>query len=70
MPMTKKPTLSVLILDALQRGEELTTLDGLTRWRTMTLSQRISELRQQGHHVIKRNVRRNGKTVAAYSIAP
>jgi len=66
--MAPRKPLSQLILSALQRGDELTVLDGLIRWNTMTLSQRISELRRAGHGITKRQVTRNGKTIAAYSI--
>lgn len=46
----------VEILKALQAGERLTPLVALQRFQTMTLSQRVTELRAEGHPIKSRMV--------------
>ena len=56
------------LLKALQRGEELTTLDALTRYGVMALSQRVGELKREGLPIHTEMVDLpNGKRVARYS---
>ena len=39
------------ILEGLKRGERLTALNALIRYHTMALSQRIGDLRREGHPI-------------------
>jgi hypothetical protein len=56
------------LLKALQRGEELTTLDALTRYGVMALSQRMTELQRAGYPVKSEMIDLpSGKRVAQYS---
>lgn len=61
-----------VLLDALQRGELLTTLDALQRYGVMALSQRMTELQRAGYPVKSEMIELdNGKHVAQYSwVAP
>ena len=59
------------ILEALQAGERLTPLIALQRFQTMTLSQRVTELRAEGHPIQSRmvpNCEGGRKRVAEYYI--
>ena len=56
-----------VLLDALQRGELLTTLDALQRYGVMALSQRMTELQRAGYPVKSEMIELdNGKHVAQY----
>ena len=56
------------LLKALQRGEELTTLDALQRYGVMALSQRMTELQRAGYPVKSEMIDLpTGKRVARYS---
>lgn len=56
------------ILEALRRGEKLTSLDLLFRFGAFQGPTRIFYLREQGHPIRTDIVRRNGKRVAQYSL--
>lgn len=57
------------ILDALKRGETLTALDALARFRCLRLSGRVLELRQKGYAIETRIVETpSGKRIAEYSL--
>lgn len=57
------------VLGALKAGESLTTLDALSRFGVMALSQRITDLRREGHPIKSETVKLpNGKRVARYSM--
>ena len=64
--MTQAETL----LAALQRGEQLTTLDALQRYNVMAVSQRMTELQRKGFPIRSEIVKTpTGKHVARYSWA-
>ncbi len=54
------------ILAGLTRGERLTPLNALIRYHTMALSQRIGELKRDGHPIQSRMVTVGEKRVAEY----
>ena len=56
------------ILEGLRRGEHLTPLNALIRYHTMALSQRIGELKRDGHPIQSRMVTIGEKRVAEYYI--
>lgn len=62
-------TQSDMILDALKRGEKLTALDALARFRSLRLSGRILELREKGYMIETRMIETpSGKRIAEYSL--
>ncbi len=56
------------ILRALASGAMLTPLDALKKFDCLTLSQRVTELKEQGWPIVSRMVRVGRKRVARYSI--
>jgi hypothetical protein len=65
----KRKTINEKIIKALSTGRNFTTEQLVKRARTHAVSQRISELRQNGYPNIYTNqIRRNGKTVFAYRL--
>lgn len=69
-PIAKVPergTMTYELLDALKRGERLTPLTALERYRCFSLSQRMGELRRSGWPIRSSMVSVNsGKKVAQY----
>lgn len=60
-------TQSQTLLNALRNGERLTVLTALQKYGCYALSQRIGELKREGHQIQTRMVRLpNGKQVAEY----
>ena len=63
-------TQSEILLDALKRGEALTTLDALSKYNVMAVSQRMTELQRKGFPIKSEMVTvPSGKRVARYSWA-
>ena len=59
------------ILKALKAGERLTALDGLTRFQTMCLHQRVSEFRAAGEPIRdEKIIAPSGKKIKRYFYAP
>jgi hypothetical protein len=58
------------ILAALQKGEKLTQLDMLYRFGAGQSGTRIFELRQQGHNIETRMIRKGRKRFAEYYMPP
>lgn len=56
------------ILAYLKSGKKLTPITALEKFGCFRLSARILNLREQGHAIITKNVTRNGKTFAEYSL--
>lgn len=56
------------VLRTLAKGETLTPLQAFTRFNCLTLSQRVTELRDQGWPVKSKLVRVGAKLVAQYSL--
>lgn len=64
-------TQSDMILDALKRGETLTALDALSRFRCLRLSGRVLELRQKGYAIETRMIETpSKKRIAEYFLQP
>jgi len=61
-----------VLLNALQNGEKLTTLDALMNYNVMALSQRMTELKRAGYPIESKMIDTDsGKRIAQYSwIAP
>lgn len=58
------------LLKHLQAGGSLTPLQALEQYQCLALSQRMGELRRDGHPIVSEIVRlANGKRVARYSLA-
>ena len=57
------------ILRYLKRGNSITPVSALSRFRCMRLAARIADLRDAGHRITSRIMQRNGKRFAAYSLA-
>lgn len=58
------------ILQALERGERITPLDALERFRCFRLAARVLELRKAGHPIETRDIHLpNGKRIAEYWLA-
>jgi hypothetical protein len=69
MKNNERTTVRQRILEYLQLGYTLTTLDALHLFQCMSLAPRIFELKQQGHAIKKEMVQvPSGKKVAQYSI--
>ncbi len=56
------------VLRTLAKGETLTPLQAFTRFGSLTLSQRVTELRNQGWPMQSRMIRVGSKRVAQYSL--
>lgn len=65
-----KRTQSDRILDYLATGRTLTPQQALRMFGTMRLGARVYDLRQQGHKIESRLVKRFGARVAEYRLAP
>lgn len=62
-----KGTMTYDLLAALQRGEKLTPLSALEKYRCFSLSQRMGELRRSGWPIVAERVKvPSGKSVAEY----
>ncbi len=61
-------TIKDRILEALKNGDRLTGLDGLTRFGTLALRNRIGELRAEGVNIQDEMVECNGKHFKRYFI--
>lgn len=59
----------VRIYRYLATGRTLTPLQALKRFGCLRLGARIYQLKQEGHRIDSRLVRRNGATVAEYRLA-
>lgn len=60
-------TQSVILLQALKRGEQLTVAEALTRYQVYALSQRMGELKRAGYPIGSSMIRvPSGKRVACY----
>jgi len=57
------------ILRHLRTGRGITPMSALTRFKCMRLAARIEELRDAGHRISSRIMRRGGKRFASYSLA-
>ena len=57
------------ILDYLKSGKKLTPITALEKFGCFRLSVNLRMLMQQGHAIITKNVTRNGKTFAEYSLS-
>jgi hypothetical protein len=65
----KSPTHCQLILEYLQAGHTLTGLEALDKFRCWALSQRITDLKKQGHRVTTTMITLpSGKRVAKYKL--
>ncbi len=58
------------VLRALAKGEFLTPLDAIKRFKCLTLSQRVTELKAEGWPVQSKLVRVGAKHVAMYWLPP
>ena len=57
------------ILDALLKGDRITSLSALARFNCARLASRIHELRREGHDILTDYIPRNGKSFAEYRLA-
>lgn len=58
------------LLAALMRGERITRLESITRYKILNTWQRVRELRDAGHEVLVDYETRNGARVAVYYMQP
>jgi hypothetical protein len=63
-------TQNELILEHLRKGNSITPLDALNRFGCFRLGARIWDLRKQGHNIIEKTVRNNGKHFSMYWLEP
>lgn len=61
-------TQNKLIINHLQQGKTLTSLEALKLFGCFRLSARIAELKNQGFDIISNNIKENGKTFAEYRL--
>jgi len=61
-------TQNKLIINHLQQGKTLTSLEALKLFGCFRLSARIAELKNQGFDIVSNNIKENGKTFAEYSL--
>lgn len=64
-----KRTQSDRIIDYLATGKPLTPMVALRRFGTLRLGARIYELKEQGHRIAARLVKRGGARVAEYRLS-
>ena len=64
----RNPSQAAVILDHLQKGGSLTTLDALQFFGCFRLAARIHELRKEGHDIEEQILSHNGKRYASYFI--
>ena len=69
MKTTTALTQRTRILRHLKRGIAITQMSAYTQYRCMRLAARIEELRNAGHRITSRTLRRNGKRYACYRLA-
>ena len=63
-----KESQRLAILRHLAKGHTLTTMQAFTKFACTTLSQRCTELRNQGWKIVSRMVKVGNKRVASYSL--
>jgi hypothetical protein len=56
------------ILAYLKKGKSITPLQALTKFGCFRLAARIADLRNEGLNIATKNVTKEGKTFASYSI--
>jgi hypothetical protein len=56
------------ILNYLEQGKKLTPIQALKLFDCFRLSARILELRQKGYNIETKNITKNGKTFAEYTL--
>jgi len=61
-------TQNKLIINHLQQGKTLTSLEALKLFGCFRLSARIAELKNQGFNIVSNNIKENGKTFAEYRL--
>lgn len=61
-------TIKDKILADLQRGDRLSGLDGMIRYNTLALRNRISELRAENYDIQDEMIHQNGKAFKVYFI--
>lgn len=66
--MTPKTSVSQRILRYLKSGGKLTFLSALSRFKCLSLAQRVSNLRAEGHRIKDKWITRNSKRYKQYSI--
>ena len=69
MKTTHTKAQSTRILSYLKRGNSITPVSAMSRFRCMRLAARIADLRDAGHRISSRIMRRGGKRFASYSLA-
>ena len=69
MKTTHTKAQSTRILRYLKRGNSITPVSALSRFKCMRLAARIGDLRDAGHRISSRVTRRGGKRFASYSLA-
>lgn len=52
----------------LTKGKSITPIDALNKFGCFRLAARISDLRSEGLNIITKNVTKEGKTFASYSV--
>lgn len=52
----------------LEKGRKITPLDALKKYGCFRLGARINDLRNEGHHIITKIVKKDGKRFAQYSL--
>ena len=57
------------ILKALKSGREITAADALNEFGCFRLATRCYDLREMGHDIISRVIKKNGKRFAGYKLA-
>jgi len=56
------------IKEHLSKGKKLTPIQALTKFGCFRLAARISDLRKEGLNIATKNVTKDGKTFASYSV--
>jgi len=56
------------ILKSLEKGQKITPLNALEKFGCFRLSARINDLRNEGHHIVTKIVKKDGKRFAQYSL--
>ena len=57
------------ILKELKNGRELTAVDALNEFGCFRLAARCYDLREMGHDIISRVIKKNGKRFSGYKLA-
>tara|TARA_R100000329_G_scaffold112115_1_gene92062 strand:+ start:369 stop:599 length:231 start_codon:yes stop_codon:yes gene_type:complete len=66
--MSNKTTQNKQILNWLESGKSITPLQALEQFGCFRLSARIFNLRENGYQIVTKNITKNGKTFAEYSL--